>query len=1792
MHTDLIKALGEFASASRMKGHMRNAKTRESILEQALVEQNEILDVMQDVIASLERENKFLSDKNEAQSKLIQNCVGWESKARKAERQLREVRDSTRNGASLLGNSTATTTGSLITFEKALAQKDQIITSLQAKLNASSLEMRPSSDSDRRNSPSGSPSSIRVHLTAERVRVIELEEELSAKKDELRKLNRERTKHHSTVLAKESELQHLRHELEMQKRSSDQQKKLVMSQRQAMLEKDSHLASLVRALEKEKKLADQLRRRSSQSGYSTPKVADLSMPVDLTLSTCLTKLEHNSLFDLVSGRHICTVEMMRPSGITTELGFSYARTELPISSKLTCLIVKSVERSSLAFGKLQPGDEILEVNGHACRGGDNKTVIECLEMGTGIIKMVLARDKDLCLQVQAHSTPLKPSGPWSDQTTLWATAVSTQSDTMFPSFATSSSIPLEASTAEYLSVPTTPQSSLEVPLGNSVATAVQPNFSSTMSVLDERSQGVASCMKAEEKPYEEGVRQDLQTEVNELHEQLDVSEQLQLELDGEVEALRSELDNLQAKFDSTKTENTQLKEKAASHDGEVADIQQHVREMQAMLVKLENQVADDHQRIASLENHNKGLSNELIEARLLSDTSVKDKVEIENKLNRLREEMVIKVDAERKRDEEFQHLLSEKDRLSADLEIRNARVNVLTAQLEKKTTELQQVKLEAEGNSKQLLSEISLLKETTVKTSSSAQQEQEHLQTQFTSAKNLLMEAQMKETQQKVEMKYLKQAADLANEQLKECEEKSRKLEGELAVFKQLVETKTLEMESLILGLKATQHKLEAKQEMQSRLQNEVDSLRRNCAKIQNEKTHTMEAMTNMRSSLKAAEAEVVRLEKKLDTSVDEKDTLFQQLEETVSDNTQFQLELDKLQNSLEEAVATKERGKELLAKNERLMEEKKTLEEELAKQTDRFNAEKKVLESELSQTRSESLSASSSVQEHLSRLEEEIKQQRDKLVSCEGEKAKLSHSCDKYKNRESELLEQIQSLKSEKESIASELKTVNTQKEDAFRDLDASQKKVQNLNQQCLSIKKERQTAEAASETLSKQLNDSTSEVERLTTNREELLQQLKGLQEHLDQARSEFDCKNHDYEELNATYNQLREKSKIEQTKFEELRASVATLNDWNAKLQAEKKRTDDMVASMEFMYQQNQTTLEQAADTVKLKESEVTTLKSELDKTTANLKKERTLAAGLKESLSTVKEELEKSESRRHKEVVELKEQLSVYMKDVGGLQEQLQTEKSSSAGHKSLITQLKSNIKEANKERHILRSELEAVLKQKEELKAENSQLEGQLAKLQSEVMQLEDSGNFLSSESASLKLHLKQSSRETDELTAQLQAVEMNLEVANRTLDESERERLEWVSERESMELQLGDLKTALQESQSNLEQMTIQLHTCDEELSKVKSTLGLRQRECKELQESLISAKTNAQNYEKNIAQLESEKTNIQASFELIGKEQEHLKISLLMLEREKQDESLRFQSEKEALQKQCNDLSAKVDSYSNRTQKLERSKQESEETVTQLLAAQEAFKNSLSLLGDEKDVEIMKLQGQVSKFVNELGETRQQLEQSRSREAETEKKHRQLERGHQMTLESCTSLENENQSLKEITKKHKKTSDQLSELNSKMTTLQEALRMKTEKVSEMEHSLLEATSQLQVTCAENERLLGKISELARVKVSLVEKSAEMDKFRRQLALTTKQCKELTDERDHLLTTLRKLEVEKHSAAVKQATPELPRSPEVSKEELLSLLRDKEEEATKLKEYVAKLLSTVVERAPFVLENI
>ena len=1687
LHSELIEALREFTTMSTAKGSqdVSTVTTREGILEQALVEQNEILDVMQELIETLESESKFDKDKVSAQSKVIQDLSRFESRALKAERQLRELRNS-------IGTSTsgAIPYAAIAGFEKSLAQKDQIIASLQSKLDSVALEYRLKE----LNQPSSAPrlNSTRAKLEAERVRVIELEEELSSRKEEIEKLKREVAENKSVLLSKESEVLHFRHELESLKKFGIQQQELVMRQHTTLKDKDLQLASLTRALSKEKKVADQLRKTQQPNGSNTslflPKVADSSSH------------QKFQLFEQVMGRGVHAVELTRQSS-DSNLGFSFKQVDLPVSSKLSCLVVKAVQERSAAFGVVKPGDEILEVNGYLCRSPDQQRAVECLEQTVGVIKLVLARDQEILFGARNHSTPVKTP----HKSELWATAL-TSPVSEYKSFTRVSSLRFsEASSAEFVSILSDSESS-ETPSVNGTASHNEPG-----------DQPKQQNKQNDSMIYEEDLDQD------QLRHQLDESEHLLLRLQEELEAVQTELDDVQLEHKLTVAENYDLHQQVTSHEEEMVEIQQHVSELQSTLLALETQLTDEQQKVSSLENLNKVQMNESLGARESMKVTKKEKDVLSVEVAKLKVQLKEHTEEERKRLEDYQKACSERDQHRLEVADRDSEIGELKSKLEQERKEHEEVMSEMKQQNKALQSEVSSMKETSVKSASSSQEELQHLQAQLSSAKTLLMENEMKEAQLRMEMRYLKQAANLANKQLSDIEDDYKLLRGEVGMYKHVAEEKTLEIESLMLGLKAAKGKLTTNQDILTRLQGDIDNLRRNNAKLQTEKTQTEDAKNQLQSKLKAAESELAHLEEKLQESINEKDGLFQELEMSVLETTQLQGELDEVKSKLIET-------------------------ENLAWQS------KVELEAQV-KTLSE-----------ISRLEDASRQ------------------------LDEERLHQIETLKSKNESLSEEVSALKTAKSLKERELESSQKKCDNVTEQCSKYKEENKQLESSLRSLQKELEESSEELERLNANRQDLNQQLTDLNDRCKQMNSELDQKDQDLRRAMAAQAQLEEDLKTEKGRVEELNATITTVTSQSTQFQKKKKQSEDMVASFEFMRQQTDAKMEQLQESLKKREEDVKRLNAEVKESTGQLQKSKSKNVGLEVSLSELKRHLEELKNESEAETAHSKETIAALNQVVDQLREELKNHKSEVSKQQATVKQLQSNLEHSNNERSALQKQIDQLLKEKAGTEAQTKHLEGQVTQLKSELNQMEDSSNSLSSESSVLRQQLKQTGRQVDELSAQLQAKEMNLDVVNRSFNESEQFVLDYKSRVESLELQLQEAQNRLKLSKEELEKTALEAHAKDELLSKHQANIELHQQKLSQLEYSLIEAQSNAVIDKEQSETLEKEKQHLQQTVEQLQNSEQKLKSSLLNLEREKLSEVEKWKSEAEQLRYEVQEYSTREEATKEEMVRLKRSESEARSTVEQLLAAQGALKQSLSTLGDEKDVEIMKLGSQVLDLETTLASTKKDLSSSRSNEADLDAKVKQLEDADNSKIEEKKLLEQNNTKLRQELELNRATESHISDLHSKVTELQEGLRTKNERLGELEESSQHLETELKTTQAENAGLLSKVTELATLKVSLAEMQAEMDKLRGDLQKETRTHKETSAERDQLLTMLRKLEVEKHTQVIQQPSPKLQKS-ESNKDQLLKLVKEKEEEAYRLKEYVGKLLSNVVEKAPFVLEN-
>ena len=1732
LHTELVQALRLFTmqKAEAGGGETRGGETREGVLEQALVEQNRILEMMQSMVTSLEAKNKISREIINSQARKMSEMVTWEARAKAAEEQLRQMTNSP--GVVGSGKAGMISFAAIAGFEKVLARKDQLIASLQAKLESVPPELRCGV------APQESPAlmtSIRVKLEAERVRGIELEEELSSLREELSGVRSELSEKCSVLTKQESEILHLRHEVDRVEKFSAQQQEVAMSLQTSLMDKDLQLTSLTRALNKEKKTSEQLRNRQPPSLSLQP--ADPSM--------------HPTLFDQVLGRTISAIKLRRTQP-ETQLGFSFTKVELPVSSKAPCLVVRAVKEGSIAHDVLYPGDEILEVSGFSCRSAAQSNAIECLEKAVGTLKLVVARDQEpMGLGLHLHSTPVKDTS----ESTMWATAFSK----------------LEASSTTVSEVthsgPSFPVV-VSIPSNSHSPTRPEDQLSPSSTERSDETDGLGGKLR-------------------------------ESQLENELEVVRGELDNLQMEYDLTKGENFELQQQASLHAAEMGEIREQVLELQQLLVQVEKEVSEEQTKTGSLQAENQSLTEQLQASRDAHEAARRDVCELQANLETVslkKKEKICELQ------EEVAGLHSEQNELRSEISKRNTQIEDLTEQLWNKTTEYDSRLLDKHQQNEQLQAELQTLQESSAVKVESTQEELKHLTEELSSVKAVVLECEMKEDNMKVEMRDLKQTADLANQQLAEVESNYNKLFEEMGTYKQLVEEKTVEVETLTIGLKAAQSKLKDNKDMLFRLQNEVDNLRRSTAKLQNEKGRAEEAKGRVEARLRVEESERISLEEKLRSSTDEKDELFHQLENSIAEVIALQQEVETLNTRLQEArgsIETAKKREGLLEKDVReLSAEKRSLEMDFTRHIELLKAEKEVLEQEVTRARvdvqTESGQSSVDLAAHeIARVQGELRQQRKALVASEGERAQLMHEFEALKKKESKVSHLVESLRTENEALTHSVSILKTAQEDAEKECLAKQKRVEELDKKCTSLKEEGASLEHSLELLWRETEERKAEIKRFSRSQQEWEDQTLDLQLQLGQQSRELEQKVQDLQESAAICEQLREELVLEKAKGEQLKSNADFLQGRVDTLQAAKKQTESLIASMEFVHQQDQGKLGQLAEVLQGREEEMRRLSRELEvlqsETQLQLQQLRAESTSLSESVEGLERQLQASEKTRVTEVSDLREQLYNRDGQLDELKDILRVQKEANDELETSMSQLQTTAAHATKETLAAQKSLDEAGSIRRQLEMDNKRLQDQAAQIESEKRSLEEANVSLTSECAGMKQQLKQSMSRVDDLSARLQALEMNLEVSNRSLEESERVTTELREESADLRAQLSQATLKLETLKEQEAKMSLDLHTRDEMILQLKTNLDLRQSENAQLQEVLITTQNVASNQTKKVESLEGMRRDLESTIKQLKERQEMFSNSLQTLEAAKTAQLGKHAEETAKLTQQITDLQARERDHVEQIHKLDSFNVEAQNTVKQLQAGQEALRHSLGKLGDEKDVEIVKLSSKVTELESSLVSSNQQLSLSRASEAELQTQVQQFEETCRDMSEQLKELEVENEQLRSEAELHKSTVAQISELSVKVSSLEDALGAKSIRVTELEHVFKERESELKVVQEENGSLLGKVSELASVKLSLAEKSAELEKVQGRLASEVRQSREVAAERDQLLSMLRKLEVEKHTEVVKQPTPQLTRG--ADREKLIELLKDKEEEAYRLREYVGKLLTNVVEKAPFVLEN-
>ncbi|CAI7998451.1 hypothetical protein GBAR_LOCUS2443, partial [Geodia barretti] len=726
--------------------------------------------MLQKMVVSLENENERVRGNTVRLERRVQALKMWKMRARLAEERLKEMAES----SGILGSSKdgIVSFSALASFEKLLVEKDEKIASLQSRVEGEEEEKEGSETMS---------VNLRSKLAAERVRVLELEEELLSSREESRKALRELRDAQSDMVRRESEVHYLRHEVETVRRVGTQQREVVMGLRAALFDRDAQIASLTRE------------RTTAERGRRTP------APVR----------QRQSIFDLLLGREVFNIELARRSE-AENLGFGVSRFEMPISSRSSSLIVTGVKEGSQAQGLLlpgrrDPGGEWVQLP----QCGVQRKAVEILEAAKGSLKIVAARENGPADIVgRLRSTPVIPDRSHS---TLWTTANDASFSPISPHLP-SNDVALSSSPRHYKLTLSSPASSPPHTLPLASQIRPQPIGQGKLiepvspEHLENPTSNTGRAASSKSNSVDEGLR--LRQE----------------ELEEEVDAAHGEIDNLKTENQLSAAQNSDLQQKLKTSEREMADLRREVEEVQELLTGLREKLEREKERVGRLEHHNGSLQEKFSEANAERDYE-------KQRVSHAQEEIVIlKLEFEREKSElatELSTVRSRNELLEDEVKSQLAKAEAAQSHASQREALRETEQKEGEKLVQQLTNELQELRESSAKEVSSLQLEVDQLRGQLSTMIPQVEAAGKKETEMKHELRHLRQVASESNKQLTELDKAHRSLKEKMAGIREQAESKTLECESLTLGLKRAEGKLQANKNVSCRQQEEIDNLRR-----------------------------------------------------------------------------------------------------------------------------------------------------------------------------------------------------------------------------------------------------------------------------------------------------------------------------------------------------------------------------------------------------------------------------------------------------------------------------------------------------------------------------------------------------------------------------------------------------------------------------------------------------------------------------------------------------------------------------------------------------------------------------------------------------------------------------------------------------------------------------------------------------------------------------------------------------------------------------------------------------
>ncbi|XP_062516300.1 myosin heavy chain, cardiac muscle isoform-like [Corticium candelabrum] len=696
-----------------------------------------------------------------------------------------------------------------------------------------------------------------------------------------------------------------------------------------------------------------------------------------------------------------------------------------------------------------------------------------------------------------------------------------------------------------------------------------------------------------------------------------------------------------------------------------------------------------------------------------------------------------------------------------------------------------------------------------------------------------------------------------------------------------------------------------------------------------------------------------------------------------------------------------------------------------------------------------------------------------------------------------------------------------------------------------------------------------------------QQLSKELERVQQELSQQRETTMKQQADMIKQQTDYQQVVHKLKKREENIQNMENKKTMLHQTNDILLQRAKEESSIEISrekekLEKLLQQMQSELLAKGETLNKAENAVTSLQSEM----LHLQRKVTSQEGevLACQVNLAQSTRQLQEVRTHNE--QLTADLRTVRAERNGLMEQneqLQASCNELRADLQTVTQ--------DKEKSDEKAETMEIAFEEERMKSEKlaqeysnvtTKLEGDLQERQQAVSDLNKEINGHVTEIAALKQANSLQQMQLDQTTVAHDDVKAQLDKeTSRMKAEADRLRDELHSQKEESLMN----RTTAAELQNHLGMTRQNLAQAGESMERQQEVLRSEADARQKLEAERRKLKEQLDQEEEKTAQLEEQNREVQSA---LAKTHQQLSELSKRLE-QAQTTSKTWKAELEEKDVEVNKLSTDKHKAVDENSELQRCLYYAESN-------QRRLEEEMRAQSDRAD----QLQGTVEKLNDELQEAirlREENEKARSVAVAKIKSLASRNQDVERTIEQLTAIQNSLQ--QSVAQANEEKDKMVTALESRIEVLKRDVEKKTEALESQATSENQLRRKLKVAEDESKRagqLFGQLSEL---QAKLINAETSLEQSTRELTEIRTNAAVLQGERDQLMVILRDQGIQKHTE--KPSTPAAMkrlRAGTASKQDVLVLLKDKDEEAQRLKEYVDKLLSAVIDQAPFVLEAI